>query len=173
MTVEIEINGRLRTIEVEPAGTRYRVTLDGRSRLVDAARLDGGGLSLVFVDEAGASRSVGIVETGPRGELAVSLDGVVVEAALNGGRGSWGRRAGAHDGGGLSGPQRLVAPMPGKVVRVLVAPGDTVKARQPMIVVEAMKMENELRAPKEGVVKDVKVTEGTSVEAGSLLAIVE
>jgi len=56
---------------------------------------------------------------------------------------------------------------------VLVAAGDEVKARQPLVVVEAMKMENELSAPRAGRVKDVQVRDGTSVEAGRLLVIVE
>jgi biotin carboxyl carrier protein len=61
--------------------------------------------------------------------------------------------------------------MPGKVVRVLVRPGDTVRARQPLVVVEAMKMENELRAPRDGTVSDVTAREGASVEAGALLVV--
>ena len=71
------------------------------------------------------------------------------------------------------GEQRVLAPMPGRIVRVLVAPGDEVVARQGLIVIEAMKMENELASPKAGRVKEVSVTEGTSVEAGRLLVIVE
>ena len=63
--------------------------------------------------------------------------------------------------------------MPGKVLRLLVKPGDEVKARQTLVVVEAMKMENELTSPKAGRVKDVAVKEGVSVEAGRLLVVVE
>ena len=63
--------------------------------------------------------------------------------------------------------------MPGRVVRVLVAPGDEVVPRQGLVVVEAMKMENELRAPRAARVKDVKVTEGLSVEAGRVLVVLE
>ena len=63
--------------------------------------------------------------------------------------------------------------MPGKVVRVLVAPGDAVEAGQGLVVVEAMKMENELRAAKAGRVVSVSVTEGQSVDAGAVLAVVE
>jgi biotin carboxyl carrier protein len=63
--------------------------------------------------------------------------------------------------------------MPGKVVKVLVKPGDEVKARQGLVVVEAMKMENELRSPKDGRVAEVLVAEGASVEAGRLLVVVE
>ena len=61
----------------------------------------------------------------------------------------------------------VVAPMPGKVVKLLVKPGDQVTSRQGVIVVEAMKMENELRAGRDGVVREVLVTEGTSVDAGT------
>ena len=71
------------------------------------------------------------------------------------------------------GPQRILAPMPGKVVRVLVGVGDAVVARQGLIVVEAMKMENELRASKDGRVMSIAVAEGQSVDAGAVLAVVE
>ncbi len=82
----------------------------------------------------------------------------------------WGR---ADDGAQRgSGPQRLVAPMPGKIVRILATPGQTVHERQPVVVIEAMKMENELRALRDGTVADVLVQEGQSVEAGMLLAII-
>jgi biotin carboxyl carrier protein len=63
--------------------------------------------------------------------------------------------------------------MPGRVVRVLVEPGDEVAVRQGVVVVEAMKMENELRSPKAGRVKDVSVKAGDSVEAGRVLLVVE
>jgi biotin carboxyl carrier protein len=63
--------------------------------------------------------------------------------------------------------------MPGKVVRVLVAVGDAVEPRQPMIVVEAMKMENELRASRAGTVSEVHVREGVSVEAGAPLVVIQ
>ncbi len=63
--------------------------------------------------------------------------------------------------------------MPGRVVRVLVSPGETVAARQGVVVVEAMKMENELRSPKAGRVKDVAVNAGDPVEAGRVLLVIE
>ena len=63
--------------------------------------------------------------------------------------------------------------MPGKIVKVLVKPGDAVEARQGVVIVEAMKMENELRSPKAGTVSEVRVAEGASVEAGAILVIVE
>ena len=63
--------------------------------------------------------------------------------------------------------------MPGRVVRILVAPGDQVADRQPVIVVEAMKMENELRSPKAGRVKHVAVAPGMSVDGGRVLIVIE
>ena len=63
--------------------------------------------------------------------------------------------------------------MPGRIVKVLVKPGDVVAARQGVVIVEAMKMENELRAPRPGTVAEVRVTEGISVEANSVLVVLE
>jgi biotin carboxyl carrier protein len=63
--------------------------------------------------------------------------------------------------------------MPGRVVRVLAAPGEPVRDGQGLVVVEAMKMENELRAPRAGLVTDVLVQEGSAVEAGEVLVVIE
>ena len=87
------------------------------------------------------------------------------------GRRRWGRKE--EHGAAGSGPQRLIAPMPGKVVRVLVKAGDRVNARQPVVVVEAMKMENELRASREGTIAEVHAREGMSVDAGALLIVIQ
>lgn len=72
-----------------------------------------------------------------------------------------------------SGPAPLVAPMPGLIVRVNVQPGDTVGQGQGLIVMEAMKMENELRAQAAGTVKSVNVKPGTAVEKGTVLIEME
>ena len=82
-------------------------------------------------------------------------------------------RAGVGRRGGLEGPQKLLAPMPGKIVRVMVPAGKEVEAGQGVLVIEAMKMQNELKSPKKGIVKQLMVSEGTSVTAGEVLAIVE
>ena len=76
-------------------------------------------------------------------------------------------------GASAQGRASLKAPMPGKVVRVLVAAGDSVAAGQGLVVVEAMKMQNELKSTRAGVVLEVHAQEGQTVEAGSLLAVVE
>jgi biotin carboxyl carrier protein len=76
-------------------------------------------------------------------------------------------------GAGMHGKASIVAPMPGKVVRILVAAGDEVKQGQGLVVVEAMKMQNEMKAPRDGRVTALEVRENDSVTAGSLLAVVE
>jgi biotin carboxyl carrier protein len=103
------------------------------------------------------------------GQLAVAVGAVPLMVTLNGRR-KWGRKdeAATTDGG----PQRIVAPMPGKIVRVLVTVREVVKRRQPLVVMEAMKMENELRASADGAVAELHVQEGQSVDAGTLLAVI-
>jgi biotin carboxyl carrier protein len=72
-----------------------------------------------------------------------------------------------------AGPQRITAPMPGKIVRVPARAGDAVHARQTIVVIEAMKMENELKAARDGIVGELHATEGQSVDAGALLAVIQ
>jgi len=76
--------------------------------------------------------------------------------------------AGAHEG-----RQNIAAPMPGKVVRVLVSAGATIEKGQGLIVVEAMKMQNEMKAPKAGTVVEIKTQEGATVSAGEILIVIE
>jgi biotin carboxyl carrier protein len=170
MTFEIELNGRTRTVSVEKAsGGTFRVSLDGRPQDLDAARVGIYGLSLLH-GRSGVSREIQVTPGSTRGELLISLAGRTITAVVNGSRT---RRAGPDRGAGAHGEQSIMAPMPGRVVRVLVAAGDEVAVRQGVVVVEAMKMENELRSPKAGRVKEINVTAGTSVEAGRVLLVVE
>jgi biotin carboxyl carrier protein len=170
MTFEIEINGRARTVSVERGeGGVYHVVLDTVPHEVDAARVGPFGLSLVLDREAGLSREVQVAPASAPGEWLVTLEGRVAAATINRRR----TARGGSDGVDAQGEHSVVAPMPGRVVRVLVAPGDEVAAKQGVVVVEAMKMENELRSPKAGRVKDVAVAPGTSVEAGRVLVVIE
>ena len=172
MTFEIEVNGRLRIVAIERAGSapgRFRVTVDGVARLVDAQRAGEYGVSMLFSECADASGTVHIAPLSERGELLAHIAGRTTRVVVNGRR----TRHGAGDAVAAHGEQSVAAPMPGRVVRVLVAAGEDVEARQPLVVVEAMKMENELRSPKAGRVKSVGVSAGTSVEAGRVLVVVE
>ena len=190
MTFEVEVGGRTFTVAVERTDRpgRLRVSLDGVSRLIDVSRTSDFGLSLLEMGtvppETGTvtlpgpdrgtvplsprSADVQIVPAGGHGELLVGLRGRTIDVTVNG-------RRSAHAEGPLHGHGQvaIVAPMPGRVVRVLVAPGDPVDVRQPVVVVEAMKMENELRAPRAGHVREIAVAPGTSVEAGRVLAVIE
>jgi biotin carboxyl carrier protein len=171
MTFEIDINGRARTVAIEKTSEgQYRVLLDGEARMVNAARVGIHGLSLLSDGQDRTSRELQVTPGGARGELLITLGGRTVAAIVNGRRTG---RAGADTGAGAPGEQAVTAPMPGRVVRVLVGVGDDVAVRQGVVVVEAMKMENELRSPKAGRVKEVNVTPGTSVEAGRVLLVVE
>jgi biotin carboxyl carrier protein len=171
MELQIDIDGRTRTVIVEAKDGQYHVTSDGETWLADVAIVDGATYSLIFPERGCASQEVGVAAAGPHGDLSVHLASGTTTVRRPTGAGRFGGR-GAQAGQAV-GTQHVVAPMPGKVVRVLVKPGDQVKARQGLVVVEAMKMENELRSPKDGRIVDVAVTEGTSVEAGRLLVVVE
>jgi biotin carboxyl carrier protein len=189
MYYEVEVNGRPRTVDVTRTGDGFAVEVDGHSRHVDAARIDAHTLSLLIgdlwpegdsrLDFRGrrASYEATIWHPLASGPLSVHVGNPPLAVALNGRRR---RKAdGSHAGaardvlgaaaGSVDSAQRVVAPMPGKVVRVLVAVGDEVTVRQPLLVVEAMKMENELRAGRDGRVTAIHVHEGSSVDAGALL----
>ena len=173
MTFDVEVGGRSRAVSVDRLDTgRFRVTVDGRTHVVDAARTGEFGLSLLLSrdgDAGSASREVHVVPAGRQGGLTVVLEGRTVDVSMNGRRS---RRSAADASVSSGGELTVAAPMPGRVVRVLVGAGEHVAARQPVVVVEAMKMENELRSPRAGVVKEVAVSAGASVEAGRVLVTI-
>jgi biotin carboxyl carrier protein len=144
------------------------VTVDGRPRIVDVAARADGTLSLILDD--GVSRAVGVGPGAAPGELSLSMRGRSVTVSFNGRPADRGSRSAARQ---VAGPHRVIAPMPGRIVRLLAGPGDEVQPRQPLVVVEAMKMENELSSPKAGRITEVSVAEGMSVEAGRVLVVVE
>jgi biotin carboxyl carrier protein len=173
MKFQFDIGDRLRVVEVHRDVSGHRIIVDGRAHHVEAARVGPDGWSLIVRDEDGtAARSVDAV-IAPRpgnGTVDVHIGGYRIPVHVRNGLGRHSRDLVGARGGG---PQRVAAPMPGKIVRVLVKPGDAVQPRQGLVVVEAMKMENELRAARAGQVRDVFVREGQSVEAGTPLVIVE
>jgi len=183
--VHVEAGGRARAVEVKRDNGRFIVTLDGRAQAVDVHEV-GGNWSLIIgpsgearsspsdgeaVDEPIRSYEVAFIPASD-GAMMVHVNGQPVPVRVGRGRGkrAGGMAAGVPEG---TGPQKITAPMPGKVVKLLVKPGDRVEARHGLVVVEAMKMENELRARAPGVVAEVRVTEGASVEAGAILVVVE
>jgi len=103
------------------------------------------------------------------GSLVVVIDGYRFEVAVRDPR-RWSRR---FSGRGADGLQTVTAPMPGKVVRILVSPGDRVEPGQGLLVVEAMKMQNEMKSSRAGRVLAVSIREGATVAAGEVLATIE
>jgi biotin carboxyl carrier protein len=176
MIFEVAIGDRVRTVGIVRKGGLLHVDLDGRRHVIDARRVNDSIVSmLVQLDGASApSRSVdaSFAAKPATGDFDVYLDGRTIPVQIRP-AGSFGRQKKEGHAANGAGPQRIAAPMPGKVVRVLVNTGDTVKARQGLIVVEAMKMENELRAARDGRVREVAVKEGQSVDAGAVLLTVE
>jgi biotin carboxyl carrier protein len=172
---EVDAGGEPRTVDVAPDGGTWRVTMDGRVWRASMVRA-GDRWSLLLSDDGpgplAAGRSYDVMfERAAGGSWQVHVNGQVVPAGL---RTSGQRLRGhldRHRAAGSDG--RVVAPMPGRVVKVLVTPGTAVEAKQGVIVVEAMKMENELRAPRAGIVREVRVAEGALVEAQTVLVVIE
>ncbi|HLJ24676.1 MAG TPA: biotin/lipoyl-containing protein [Candidatus Acidoferrales bacterium] len=166
MKYEITINGARRSVEFfrdKGENSRVAFSVDGRRLEVDAIQLSRGSYSVLL---GGRSLEVTAEET-PAG-LLVRVNGREFLVDVRDPR-SWRRGRGA--GVELEGRQQLVAPMPGKIVRVLVEVGQQVTAGQGLLVIEAMKMQNEVRSPKSGKVEKL-AREGQTVNAGEILAVV-
>jgi biotin carboxyl carrier protein len=179
MNVDVMVNGRPWKVAVEsaePAGT-FTVTIKGKSRRVDASWIDEHTVSLI---DGGAAREIRLHQREDPRTVGVEIHGRLYEAVVSRATGTTGAigatgAAGAIGATGVTGAMgasSIKAPMPGRVVRVLVAVGDDVHARQAVVVVEAMKMENELRSPRDGVVKEITVSPGAAVESGAVLVVV-
>ena len=167
MTCDLETVGGRRTIEFRRRGSAWEMTLDGRILSVDVTAT-GGRWYLLIGPDASSRRSYEVaVERRSNGERIVYVNGLAVPVSIVDPRERLVlRRGNVSDG---TGPRSIVSPMPGRIVKVLVREGDVVAAQQGLVVVEAMKMENELRAPRAGQVSAVKVVEGMSVEAKAVL----
>jgi len=158
---------------VDVEGERVEVTLEGGTATVDGesaeahlAAVEGTSVRLVTI--GGVQHRVVARRAGARGGYVLWMDGwrFTVEALDERTRAIRELSAAAA---GPAGPAPVIAPMPGLVVRVQVAVGDRVRAGQGIVVMEAMKMENELRAPADGVVRAITVATGQAVEKGTLL----
>jgi biotin carboxyl carrier protein len=168
----VELLGKEQEVTVEALdGGRYRVTHGGASRIVDARRVHGSGRAATWslIPEGGGRAQLVDVD-GALPDVTVTAYGVSLPLKVTDARR---KLAGVAARPQASGPLAVKSPMPGKVVKVLVRAGDDVKAGQGIVVVEAMKMENELKAPRDGKVRDVAVQEGQAVEAGQPLATLE
>ena len=144
------------------------VDVDGRQHKVDVCHLGNGRLSIIRLNGVPTSHEVTVTAAGRRGRFDVQLREGVFWAVVDSRRTV--RRVRGED---ASGSREVVAPMPGRIVRLMVADGDEVVERQDLVVVEAMKMENVLKAPKAGRIKKVPIREGMTVEVGQPLVTFE
>ena len=181
MTCDLEIRGRRRSIEFRRNGSEWEISLDGRILGVNVTAVGGRWSFLIGPPEGGPpDRNVGpgfgrllrsyevAFDRRSNVERIVHVNGQAVPVSIVDPRARLTRTPGAASVIG-TGPRSIVSPMPGRIVKVLVKAGEMVAAHQGLVVVEAMKMENELRAPRAGRVTEVKVVDGMSVEANAVL----
>jgi biotin carboxyl carrier protein len=161
-----EKGGETRSVELkELAETAYEVTIDGQTVHVDAAR---SGKTIYSIIENGRQFEVIVDETGAHG-FDVLVGGQLLHLQAFDERS---RLLAATAKASASGPQRVEAEMPGKVVKISAPVGTPVQEGQGVVILEAMKMENEIKSPVDGVVSEVGVSEGQTVESGALLFVV-
>lgn len=172
MKLTIEMEGRLRDVElerlvihgIEQSGL-WRGTIDGEPVVFEVHQLSSGVLSLIV----GNTSYRAVLENGSA-EPALNVNNHWFPYRVDDPRSLRSRRS---HGAGADGPKAIKASMPGRVVRVLVQKGDEVQAHQSVVVIEAMKMQNELKSPKTGHVSEVRVVAGDTVASGEVLAVVD
>ena len=165
MKLSLTINGQDHTLEII-RGEHVSYLLDGAPFDADVVEIEPGVYSLLI---GGKSFYARVGRNGDSEEREVSLDGVHYDVTVRDPR----RWAGGRARLAVVGPQNVAASMPGKVVRVLVAEGQAVESGQGLIVVEAMKMQNEIKCPKAGTIQRILAREGQPVNAGDVLLTVE
>lgn len=168
MKYEVQLDGRTWTLDLERQGSALRWSLEGADspEQADLLEVEPGVYSLLLANGRSFDIKSGLNYDG---SVWIDLDGRRRRVEITDPRrnGSHGRR---RHGGGRA---QIMAPMPGKVIRVLVAPGDEVEAGQGLVVVEAMKMQNEMKSPKPGTVAAVHTSEGATVAPGEVLVVID
>jgi biotin carboxyl carrier protein len=165
MVYEVMVDGKPHRLELEEAASRWECRLDGQPVDIDAVITRHDVLSLL-VD--GRAYEIKREQTATDLHMWVGTTCFAVE--LRDPRSLRSRNLAAGD---EKGPRKIFAPMPGRIVRLLVAENSDVEAGQGIVVVEAMKMQNEIKSPKKGIVKKISATLGAAVNPGDVLAIVE
>jgi biotin carboxyl carrier protein len=168
MLYDVTIDGKNYRLEIERAEGRWSCRLDGQEVAVDAALARPDVLSLRIGNQSYEIKSERVAGD-KDSDWHVWVGRARFACEVRDPRALRSRARAADD----DGPRKLTAPMPGKVVRVLVREGDAVEAGAGVLVVEAMKMQNEIKSPKKGTIQKMLAAEGVAVNAGDVLAIVE
>ncbi|HZF39770.1 MAG TPA: biotin/lipoyl-containing protein [Blastocatellia bacterium] len=166
MKIELEIDGQMIEGEFTLSGGAAQLTFGGATREAQVSEPEPGMFTVIINDHVYRCA----LEESPGGALEVIVNGERIPVAA---RDKKHLRGHAVAGAGAVGQVKLSSPMPGKVVRVLLSAGDEVAAHQGVLVIEAMKMQNEVQAPKAGKIAEIKVSEGQTVNAGDALAVIE
>jgi biotin carboxyl carrier protein len=166
MKIELEIDGQRIEAEFTMAGGAAQLSFGGATREAQVSEPEPGIFTIIINDRVYRCA----LEESPGGAVEVIVNGARIPVAA---RDKKHLRGQAGAGAGSGGQVKLSSPMPGKVVRVLLKAGDEVAARQGVMVVEAMKMQNEVQSPKAGKIAEIKVAEGQTVNAGETLAVIE
>jgi biotin carboxyl carrier protein len=169
MKLTAEINNETHQLEVSRTGDNVTAEIDGRAYQISASTVRPGLYVLINdghvfecrVETNQAHPDTADVHVGTRSHSVAIADPKRLRA---------GQGAGAHSADGAA---QIVAPMPGKVVRILVEKGAQVEAGESLMVVEAMKMQNEMKSPRAGVVIEIRAIDGATVNAGDVLAVME
>jgi biotin carboxyl carrier protein len=164
MLYEVIIDGKHYRLDLNRSGGAWSCRLDGRDVEVDAILDRPDVLSLRIGNRAYEIKSERVAD-----DFYVWVGSRRFVIEVRDPRSMHGRRRASDD----HGPRKIVAPMPGKVVRLLAGEGDEVEAGAGVAVVEAMKMQNEIKSPKKGSIQKILVSEGAAVNAGDVLVIVE
>jgi biotin carboxyl carrier protein len=178
LMLEVEVDGLVRRVALERRDEGYVVQMDGRSIPVDLCEPSPGVISLLMGDgtwDGSADDFVGghsyrCVHTVTADEETIAVGAWQHRVAVNDPRSL---RAQRRRPGAGNGTLQIKASMPGRVARVLVTPGETVVAHQGVVVIEAMKMQNELKAARDGRITEVRVAAGDKVTSGQVLAVLE
>jgi biotin carboxyl carrier protein len=166
----VKAGGKDRVVELTDGDDGLRIAVDAVARDIEALKVEPG----LWVLREGAGQTLAHVD-GDGGKLTVEVrrpgaDPVIVQVELADARAA--RAAALGRRAAPAGPATVRSTIPGRVVKLLVRPGDGVQAGQPTVVLEAMKMENELRAPRAGTVEAIRCAEGAAVEAGQDLVVI-
>jgi biotin carboxyl carrier protein len=165
MTYDVSIDGKNYRLELERVDAGWRCRLDGREIKMDAVLARRDVLSVLI-----GGKAYEIKRERTATDMHLWVGEIRYAAELRDPRSLRSRKSAAVN---EKGPKKLLAPMPGKVARVLVGERQAVEAGQSILVVEAMKMQNEIKSPKKGTVQKIVAAEGANVNAGDVLAIVE
>jgi biotin carboxyl carrier protein len=166
MTYDVVVDGKTHRLDLTRGERAWHCKLDGEPMEIDAALTARDVLSVLVGNKQYEIKR----ERSLRGELHMIIGSARYAVDVQDPRSLRTRRGAA---GAEAGPQKLTAAMPGKIVRILVKEKDEVKAGQAVLVMEAMKMQNEMKSPKDGRVQKILTAEGSTVNAGDTLAVIE